>query len=138
MGARVEKFTIFSKGFDDLIDITSKVSDIVMSFGSKEGILNICVLSSTASIITLENEPGLGFDLPKLFEDIVPVNKIYQHDNLWHDGNAFSHLRAAILGNSVTLAVIDDKIALGRWQQIVLIDFDNKPSQREIVVTLVN
>ena len=137
MTTKSEKFLISTKGFDDLIDITSKVQGLVSSFKIKNGIANDFVVSSTASIITLEQEPGLVFDLAKLLQDIVPINQIYQHDNAWHDGNAFAHLKAALLGNSVTLPVIDGKIELSSWQQIVLIDFDNKVSSKQIVVSVV-
>lgn len=136
MACLSDKFVILTKGFDDLIDITSKVQDIVSSFKVKTGIVNISVLSSTASIITLEDEPGLSFDLPKLLENIVPINKIYQHDNSWHDGNANAHLKAAMLGGSLSLSVVDGKIGLSTWQKIVLIDFDNKSANRQIVVSV--
>ena len=131
-----DKFTILTQGFDDLIDITSKIQDAISSFGVEAGIVNISVLSSTASIITLEQEPGLSFDLPNILENIVPINKIYQHDSSWHDGNANAHIKAALLGNSLSLSVVDGKIALSTWQRIVLIDFDNKSANRQIVVSV--
>ena len=137
MACKNEKFTILTKGFDDLIDITSKVQDIVSSFSVKAGIVNVSVLSSTASIITLEDEPGLSFDLPNILENIVPINKVYQHDVSWHDGNANAHLKAAILGNNLNLSVVDGKIELSTWQKIVLIDFDNKSANRQVVVSVV-
>ena len=137
MTVKVDKFTISSKGFDDLIEITSKVQCVLDSFKVKDGQVNICVGSSCASIITMEQEPGLAFDLTRLFQNMVPINQIYQHDNVWHDGNAFAHLKAIMLGNSVTLPVIDGKIQLNTYQQIVLVDFDNKPSLRQIVVSVV-
>ena len=137
MTVKNDKFTISSKGFDDLIDITSKVQSVVDSFKVKQGIVNVSVLASTASIITMEQEPGLAFDLKKLFQEMIPINQIYQHDNLWHEGNAFAHLKATILGNNLALSVIDGKIMLNTYQQIVLVDFDNKPSARQIVVSVV-
>ena len=137
MTVKTEKFTISTKGFDDLIDITSKVQNITSSFGIKNGIVNISVIASTACVITMENEPGLALDLPKLLADLVPINQVYQHDNVWHDGNAFAHLKATMLGNNVTLPLLDGRVELGLWQQIVLIDFDNKPSTRQIVVSVI-
>lgn len=137
MACKNDKFTILTKGFDDLIDITSKVQDIVSSYSVKAGIVNISVLSSTASIITLEDEPGLSFDLPNILENIVPINKVYQHDASWYDGNANAHLKAAILGNNLNLSVVDGKIELSTWQKIVLIDFDNKSANRQVVVSVV-
>ena len=136
MSVKFEKFLISSKGFDDVIDITSKVQNIVSLFDIENAIANIFSLSSCTSLITLDSEPNLAYDLAKILESIVPINKIYQHDNFWHDGNAYSHLRASILGNNITLPVIGGKIMLDSYQQIVMIDFDNKPSQRQVIVTV--
>ena len=121
MTVLTEKFTITTKGFDDVIDITSRVQSIVSNSQEKNAIVNISTTSSTASILTLEYEPGLVVDLPKLLENIVPINKVYQHDNTWHDGNAYAHLRATLLGNNITLSVENGEIILNTWQKIVLI-----------------
>ena len=99
--------------------------------------VNVSVLSSTASILIIEDEPGIAFDISKMLSMLAPVNKVYQHDNIWHDGNAYSHLRASILGNSVTLSMVDGGIQLDSFQKIVLIDFDNKPRKRDIVVSVI-
>ncbi|MBQ8847715.1 MAG: YjbQ family protein [Candidatus Gastranaerophilales bacterium] len=136
MTVLTEKFTITTKGFDDVIDITSRVQSIVSNSQEKNAIVNISTTSSTASILTLEYEPGLVVDLPKLLENIVPINKVYQHDNTWHDGNAYAHLRATLLGNNITLSVENGEIILNTWQKIVLIDFDNKQRTRQIVVSV--
>ena len=138
MSVKIEKFILATKGFDEVIDITSKVNDIVSYVSSKEGLVNIFVQSSTASILILEDEPALSSDLAKLLENIVPINKIYQHDNTWHDGNAYAHLKSILLGNSLTLPVHDSKVALGLYQQIVLLDFDNKASEKEIIISVVS
>ena len=135
MSIRIEKFTISTKGFDDIIDISSKVQGIVSGFDIVNGIVNVFVVASTASVITLEYEPGLVVDLPEVLNNIVPVNRVYEHDKKWHDGNGYSHLRATLLGNSISVPVCEGKLELGNWQQIVLIDFDNKPRIREIVVS---
>lgn len=137
MSTRIEKISILSKGFNEVIDITNNIQNIVSRFEIKNGILNIFTSSSTASVLTLENEPGIGFDLVKLLDDLVPINKVYQHDNLWHDGNAFAHLKAALVGNNITLPIIDKRVELSNYQQIVLIDFDNKPSELCIIVSAV-
>lgn len=136
MACVTDKFTILTQGFDDLIDITSKVQDAISSFGVEVGIANVSVLSSTTSVITLEQEPGLTLDLANILENIVPINKVYQHDSSWHDGNANAHIKAAMLGNSLNLPIVDGKIALSTWQRIVLIDFDNKSANRQIVVNV--
>jgi len=136
MTVKNEKFTISTKGFDDLINITKKVQDLITGFNIEDGIANITVSASTASLITLESEPGLVMDLPKLLDNIVPINKIYKHDNVWYEGNAHAHLKAVLLGNNLTLPVVSGKIELNNWQQIVLIDFDNKPRIRQIIVSV--
>ena len=136
MAIKNEKFTVSTKGFDDLINITKKVQDIVKGFDIEDGIVNVSVSASTASILTLESEPGLVVDLPRLLDNIVPINKIYKHDNVWFEGNAHAHLKAVLLGNSISLPVVNRDIELSNWQQIVLIDFDNKPRIRQIVVSV--
>ena len=132
-----DKFTISTRGFDDMIDITSKVQGIVAQAGVMDAVANISVIGSTASVITLEYEPGLVVDLPQVLNSIVPINRVYEHDNAWHDGNGYSHLRAALLGNSVTVPVVSGRLELGDWQQIVLMDFDNKSRVRQIIVSII-
>ncbi|MBQ4646275.1 MAG: YjbQ family protein [Candidatus Gastranaerophilales bacterium] len=137
MAAVVEKFNISSKGFDDLIDITLKVQNIVALSKINQGMVNVCAVSSTAGIMILESEPALGFDISKMLEAIAPINKVYQHDNLWHDGNAYAHLKGSLVGNNITIPVVDSKAVMTFSQRIVLVDFDNKPSEREIFVSVV-
>ena len=133
-----EKILISSKGFNDLIDLTLKVQNFIANSNCNNGLVNVTVCASTASIITLEYEPGLVKDLPKLFESLVPINTLYEHDLSWHDGNGYAHLRAAMLGNNITLPIINGKIELNTWQRIILIDFDNKASTKEIVISIIN
>lgn len=137
MTVKIEKFNISTLGFNDIIDITSKVQGIVSGFGVKDALLNIQVTASEASILTLECEPGINADLAQLLEEIVPLNKIYKHDETWHEGNAYAHLRASLLGNNIALSVIEGRIELNNWQKIVLVDFDSKPRVRTIVVCVV-
>lgn len=137
MGTKIEKIIIPTHGFDEIIDITGKINNIVSSCESKNGIVNISVLGGCASVVNLEMEPALTLDLTKVLEAIIPINKIYQHDNIWHDGNANAHLKSALLGNSLTLPIIDSKIELGNFGRIILIDFDNKSSNKEIIVSVV-
>lgn len=132
-----EKFTISTRGFDDIIDITPKVQGILSQSGVLNALVNVSVIGSTASIVTLEYEPGLVVDLPEVLNSIVPVNRVYEHDNTWHDSNGYAHLRASILSNGVNIPAISGKLELGTWQQIVLVDFDNKNRVREIVVSIV-
>lgn len=128
-----EKFNIMTKGFTDIIDITTKIKDIAETHNIKEANANIYVAGSTASVTSIEFEPGLVKDLPEILESLVPMKKIYHHDETWHDGNGYAHIRASIIGNSVNVPVVEGHLQLGTWQQIVLVDFDNKPRTRTII-----
>lgn len=136
MGVISEHFLINTRGFTDIIDITQKVKSIVYQHGIKDGSVIVALPGSTASITTIEYEPGLVKDLPDLLEQIVPMDKNYHHDDTWHDGNGYAHIRAALIGSSVTVPLIDGALLLGTWQQIVLIDFDNKPRARNVYVQI--
>ncbi|MBQ8635262.1 YjbQ family protein [bacterium] len=137
MSVSSEKFFISSKGFDDVVDITQKIQDVVSNFSIKNGVAQITLLASTASLITIDDEPGLEFDVSRLLENIVPLNKVYQHDSEWLEGNAHAHLKSIILGKSLNLPIVDSKIQLGSWQRIIFIDFDNKVQNREIIVSVI-
>ncbi|MFH1892310.1 MAG: secondary thiamine-phosphate synthase enzyme YjbQ [Candidatus Zixiibacteriota bacterium] len=126
-----------TKGDGDILDLTQQVSESVNKSGIPSGIVTVFVPGSTAGITTIEFEPGLQKDLPEFFEKIIPRNKTYHHDETWGDGNGFSHLRAALVGPSLTVPVVSGKLILGTWQQIVLLDFDNRSRQREIVVQVI-
>ena len=129
-------FGLKSKGNSSLTDITEQVQDKLASSGFVEGNALVFVSGSTAGITTIEYEPGLLKDYPAFFEKIIPSNQRYSHDETWHDGNGHSHLRASLQGSSFTVPFVNKKLLLGTWQQIVLIDFDNHPRQREIIVQL--
>ena len=131
-----EKFLINTKGFTDIIDITQKVRSVVYNHNIKNGTIVVAIAGSTASITTIEYEPGLLRDLPDILNEIAPQDKNYHHDDTWHDGNGYAHLRAALLGSSITVPLIDGAMILGTWQQIVLIDFDNKPRARNVYVQI--
>lgn len=125
---------VSTRGFNDLIDISSSVQKIVSNTNVKNGQATIFVSGSTAGITTIEYEPGLLKDLPAAFDKIAPMNVRYHHDDRWGDGNGYAHVRAALLGASLVVPISEGKLALGTWQQIVLIDFDNRPRQREVIV----
>ena len=127
---------ISTKGFTDIIDITADVANIVRAHEISSGTVTIFIPGSTAGVTTIEYEPGLLKDLPEAFEKIAPIKKDYHHDATWHDGNGFSHVRAALLGASLTVPFKEKLLLLGTWQQIVVIDFDNRSRQREIVVQI--
>ena len=131
-----EKFLINTKGFTDIIDITQKVRSVVYNHNIKNGTIVVAIAGSTASITTIEYEPGLLRDLPDILNEIAPQDKNYHHDDTWHDGNGYAHLRAALLGSSITVPLIDGAMIHGTWQQIVLIDFDNKPRARNVYVQI--
>lgn len=137
MTVYTEHFTINTKGFTDIIDITQKVKSAVYQHNLKNGSILVALPGSTASITTIEYEPGLVKDLPDVLNEIVPMDKIYHHDDTWHDGNGYAHIRASILGSSVNIPLIDGALLLGTWQQIVLVDFDNKPRSRNIYVQII-
>ncbi len=121
-------------GDGDILDLTPNVAESVSKSGISAGTVTVFVPGSTAGITTIEFEPGLKKDLPEFFDKIVPKNRTYHHDATWGDGNGFSHVRAALVGPSLTVPVAGGKLILGTWQQIVLLDFDNRSRSREIVV----
>lgn len=137
MTVYTEHFTINSRGFTDIIDITQNVKSAVYQHNLKNGNVVVALPGSTASITTIEYEPGLIKDFPDILDKIVPMERNYHHDDTWHDGNGYAHVRAALIGSSVTVPLIDGALLLGTWQQIVLIDFDNKPRSRNIYVQII-
>jgi len=120
----------------DIIDITSHVFDKVAESGLTEGQVLIFVPGSTAAITTIEYETGVVRDLKEAIERLAPVGIPYRHDARWGDGNGYAHVRAALLGPSLTVPLIKSRLALGTWQQIVLVDFDNRPRDREVLVSI--
>lgn len=129
-------FNIQTKGFNQIIDITEKVQSLINDSKVNEGNALVFVPGATAGITTIEFEPGLIKDYPELMEKLIPSNKSYHHDNTWHDGNGYAHLRASLQGASFTVPFKDKKLLLGTWQQIVLIDFDNRSRNRKIIIQI--
>jgi len=128
--------SISTKGNCDIVDITDKVSDLVVNNNFVEGNVLLFAGGSTAGITTIEYEPGLLKDYPKFFERIAPTSINYEHDNTWHDGNGHSHVRAAIQGASLTVPFTRGRLLLGTWQQIIFVDFDNRSRRREVTVQI--
>ena len=127
----------FSTGGDgDIIDITPEVAGKVEGSGIKNGSVSLFVPGSTAGLTTVEYEPGLVADLAALWQRIAPQEITYQHDKRWGDGNGHAHVRASLLGASLVVPFAEQKLALGTWQQIVLVDFDNRPRSRQVVVQI--
>jgi secondary thiamine-phosphate synthase enzyme len=132
-----KEINLQSKAFDSIYDITDLVQDIVNESKINSGIINIFNIGSTASITTIEAESGLLKDLPIFLNKILPRGSNYFHDNTWHDGNGDGHLKASIIGPQITCAIKNNQLVLGTWQQIILIDSDNKPRNRRIIVTII-
>ncbi len=118
----------------DIIDVTGQVSRELSASGLTAGTVTVFVSGSTAGVTTIEYEPGLVADLKAAWQRIAPENVAYHHDARWGDGNGFSHVRASVLGPSLVVPFQDKRLLLGTWQQIVLVDFDNRPRSRQIVL----
>ena len=123
-----------TRGDGDVHDITRQVAGAVQASDLKDGIVTVFVRGSTGAVSTVEYEPGLVADLGDYFDRAVPPDIPYQHDRRWHDGNGHSHVRATLLGPSLTVPFVDGRLTLGTWQQIVFLDFDVRPRSRELVV----
>ncbi len=136
MKIKTVSFNISTRGFNDIIDITNQVQTIISENNFTEGNALIFVPGATAGITTIEFEPGLLKDYPEFMEKIIPSNKDYHHDMTWHDGNGFSHVRAALQGASFQVPFNDSNLLLGTWQQIILVDFDNKSRTRKVIVQI--
>jgi len=130
-------FSVCTKGFNDIIDVTNDVQKILNESGMKEGNALVFVTGSTAGVTTIEYEPGLLKDYPEFFEKIIPLNKVYHHNEAWHDNNGYAHVRASLQGASFTVPFTNGKLLLGTWQQIILVDFDNRSRQRNVIVQLI-
>lgn len=127
---------IHSEGENDVIDITQQLSNIVKESNIEKGIVIIFVSGSTAGITTIEYEPGLIHDFPSMLSRIIPKNIEYEHDNTWHDGNGHSHVRASLIGPSLTIPILQGKLTLGTWQQIVILEMDTRPRNRNVIVQI--
>lgn len=132
-----EKFVINTQGHTDIIDVTKNVQNSVYRHSLQNASVLVYVAGSTVSITNIEFEPGLLVDLPQALDKIAPEGAEYHHDSTWHDGNGYAHVRASIVGNSTMVPLIDGALQLGTWQQIVLVDFDNKPRNRTVYVQIV-
>lgn len=129
---------IHTKGHNHVIDITARIVQILDADPCRQGIVHLFVTGSTAGITTTEFEPGLvEEDLAAGFERIAPEHERYRHEETWHDDNGHSHVRASLLGPSLSIPIVDGSLPLGTWQQIVLIDFDTRPRQRMITVQII-
>jgi secondary thiamine-phosphate synthase enzyme len=131
-----EKISLGTHGKTEIIDITDRVAEKVAGSGLKSGTVTVFVAGSTAGLTTIEYESGLIADFQALWRRLVPENVSYEHNERWGDGNGYAHVRASLLGSSLTIPFTDRKMRLGTWQQIVLVDFDNRARQRELVLQI--
>ena len=137
MGVFQKCFKMSTRGHCDVIDVSSRVAKIVTESGLNNGIVNVSGICSTLGITTLEYEPGCVADLQRALEQIAPANSNYAHNARWGDDNGFAHLRSALIGTAKSYPITGGRIHTGTWQQIVLCDFDDRPREREITVTVV-
>ena len=131
-----KKISMSTKGFNDIKDITPAMRDLLDDSGLKEGHMIIFVPGSTGGLTTIEYEPGLLQDFPDMLEKIAPMNTTYHHDRTWHDGNGYAHLRSSLIGPSITVPFEAGRLVLGTWQQVIFLDFDNRPRQRQLHVQI--
>lgn len=131
-----KQISLQSKGNCDIIDITPQVEQQIAEADINNGTVTLFVAGSTAGISTIEFEPGLLSDFPAMWDRIVPRNITYSHDRSWGDGNGYSHVRASLLGASLVVPFNNKRLVLGTWQQIVVVDFDNRPRSRQIILQI--
>jgi secondary thiamine-phosphate synthase enzyme len=125
-----------TQGYCHVIDVTDEVQGKVNESAVQSGTVTVFVVGSTAGVTVVEYEPGLVKDLEELFDKLAPPTRDYHHEQAWHDGNGFSHVRASLLKPSLVVPVVSGKMRLGTWQQIVVLDFDNGPRTREVAVQI--
>ena len=136
MALVTDSVSVSTRGDSHMVDLTARVQEVVRRHGFREGQALVFVSGSTAGLTTVEFEPGLQQDLPAAFERLAPRGMRYAHEETWHDDNGHAHVRASLLGPSLAVPFRDGRLLLGTWQQIVLLDFDTRPRQREVVVQL--
>jgi secondary thiamine-phosphate synthase enzyme len=128
------RLSLSTEGEDDVIDITGEVQRVVDESGVDDGVTVVFVPGSTAAVTTIEYEPGLAKDFPHMLARVAPQDIEYEHQKAWHDGNGRSHVKASLVGPSLAVPFEDGSLTLGTWQQIVLVELDTRPRQREVVV----
>ncbi len=135
---KTEKIQVRTAGDCDVVNITEQVSKAIGQSGISEGAVTLFNVGSTAGITTTEYEPGLvNYDIAAAFEKIAPRNARYEHEETWHDDNGHAHVRAALLGPSLSVPLVDGRLTLGTWQQIILVDFDTRPRTRTVICQIV-
>jgi secondary thiamine-phosphate synthase enzyme len=131
-----KRIQVDTKGQGDTINVTAEIAREVSNSGVNSGTVTVFIPGSTAGITTIEYEPGLMADIADMWERVIPTNMDYEHNKAWGDGNGHSHVRAALLGPSIAVPLVNKRLTLGTWQQIVIIDFDSRPRSREIILQI--
>jgi secondary thiamine-phosphate synthase enzyme len=133
---KTQFFEIYLQTTDgtDILDITSYAEEKVLQSGIKDGSMSVFISGATGAVTTIEYESGVVNDLRRAIDRIAPRNTVYEHDQKWGDGNGYAHVRASLLGPSLVVPIHDGKPLLGTWQQIVVLDFDNRPRRRKVVI----
>jgi len=126
-----------TKGENDILDITDEVIQAVNTTKLENGIVTIFIPGATGALTTIEYEPGLLIDLPNILEKIAPKNFLYEHEKRWHDGNGHSHVRASLIGPSITVPFVKGNLTLGTWQQIVFLELDARSRKRKIILQII-
>jgi len=137
MAVITKQIKISSKSENDIIDITKKVAEAISESGITNGIITIFVSGSTGAITTIEYEPGLVKDFPDLLSRIAPDGINYEHEEMWHDGNGRSHVKASLVGPSLTVPFQDGQLLLGTWQQIIFLELDTRARTRTLVLQII-
>jgi secondary thiamine-phosphate synthase enzyme len=126
-----------TKGENDILDITGEVIQAINTTKLENGIVTIFIPGATGALTTIEYEPGLLIDLPNILEKIAPKNFLYEHEKRWHDGNGHSHVRASLIGPSITVPFVKGNLTLGTWQQIVFLELDARSRRRKIILQII-
>jgi len=135
---KTEQIKVKTQGNCDVVNITEQVSEVVAKSDMRKGTVTVFNVGSTAGITTTEYEPGLvNYDIAAAFEKIAPANGRYEHEETWHDDNGHSHVRASLLGPSLSVPVVDGRLTLGTWQQIILVDFDTRSRTRTVICQII-
>jgi len=134
---KTKRLKLSTKGRDQVINITAEVQEAISKSKVKDGLVTVFVFGSTASVTTIEYEPALSRDIQEFNEQLIPSSKSYAHDQTWGDANGYAHLRASLYGPSLSVPVENGAMTLGTWQQIIVIDHDNRPRSREVIIKII-
>ena len=136
MTVKTKQLSIHTRGEGDILDITNEVAEAVIETRLKNGIVTVFVPGSTGALTTIEYESGLLKDLPNMLERIAPKNLVYEHEKRWHDGNGHSHVRASLIGPSLTVPFANGRLTLGTWQQIIFMELDVRSRARNLILQI--